>query len=224
MGTDIHPHYEIKQNDTWVYYDWKKPYVIGEHDDGSPKYDWSKMFDDPLDIGRNYNLFSILANVRNGFGFAGVPTGEGFKPIALPRGLPTDVSKEILSMSDYWESDGHSRSWFMLKELQDFDWENQFTVSSGIVSAKYYEENKHIPNWSPDSYYGGISGFSVVVLDVDEYNKLEERDSEKEYYVKLQWNHSYKDAVGNYFFEHILTALESLGDPNDVRFVFWFDN
>jgi hypothetical protein len=45
---------------------------------------------------RNYDVFAILANVRNGRGFAGVVTGGGFNPIAMPRGLPPDVSPEVL--------------------------------------------------------------------------------------------------------------------------------
>lgn len=44
---------------------------------------------------RNYDVFSILANVRNGYGFAGVVTSSGFEPIAPGRGLPDDLSQEI---------------------------------------------------------------------------------------------------------------------------------
>ena len=36
---------------------------------------------------RNYSIFAILANVRNGRGFAGIVTGTGFNPISEPRGL-----------------------------------------------------------------------------------------------------------------------------------------
>ena len=44
---------------------------------------------------RNYNVFSILANVRNGYGFAGVRTGSGFDPISDGRGLPDDLSQGV---------------------------------------------------------------------------------------------------------------------------------
>lgn len=44
---------------------------------------------------RNYDVFAILASVRNGVGFAGVITGSGFNPIDNPRGLPDDLSDEI---------------------------------------------------------------------------------------------------------------------------------
>lgn len=45
--------------------------------------------------GRNYDVFSILANVRNGYGFAGVVTSSGFNPITSGRGIPDDLSDEV---------------------------------------------------------------------------------------------------------------------------------
>lgn len=78
--------------------------------------------------GRNYNLFAMLADVRNGRGFAGVYTGEGFNPIADPKGAPSDMSSEIKSACEYWEGDGHSHSWFTVKELLDYDWEQDTVI------------------------------------------------------------------------------------------------
>jgi len=46
---------------------------------------------------RNYNVFGVLADVRNGRGFAGTVTGTGFVPIAEPRGLPSDLSEEVIA-------------------------------------------------------------------------------------------------------------------------------
>ncbi|WP_206689631.1 hypothetical protein, partial [Streptococcus pseudopneumoniae] len=39
---------------------------------------------------RNYDLFGIIGNVRNGTGFAGVVLGTGWPSIADHRGLPED--------------------------------------------------------------------------------------------------------------------------------------
>lgn len=75
--------------------------------------------------GRNYDLFAILADVRNGYGFAGSYTGEGFKPISDPKGLPEDISEEIKKRSDDYGSNGHSHSWFTVKELTEYDWEQE---------------------------------------------------------------------------------------------------
>jgi hypothetical protein len=54
-----------------------------------------EMWNHPTDLGRNYNLFSILADVRNGVGFAGCKAGEGFEPISMPRGFPVDASPSV---------------------------------------------------------------------------------------------------------------------------------
>src|SRR3990167_5661087 len=46
-------------------------------------------------FNRNYSLFAILANVRNGYGFGGCDTGNGFEVIAKQRGIPNDLSPEM---------------------------------------------------------------------------------------------------------------------------------
>src|ERR1700691_1564806 len=86
MGCDIHPYVEVRKNGTWVKADVKVP------------------------DGRNYWTFAKLANVRNGFGFAGCDTGDAVVPICEPRGLPADTS---IHDEDYDEEaeDGLDRVW-----------------------------------------------------------------------------------------------------------------
>lgn len=57
---------------------------------------------------RNYSVFAILSGtVRNGYGFAGVSTGQGFVGITEePRGLPDDISDEVRD-NNSWD---HSES------------------------------------------------------------------------------------------------------------------
>lgn len=64
---------------------------------------------------RTYNVFGFLADVRN---YSNIP------PISEPRGLPTDVSKEIKKQRKIWNSDGHSDSWLSIKELVDFNYDS----------------------------------------------------------------------------------------------------
>ena len=99
MGCYIHIWAEVKKDGKWAkvgkvfkntYYDQDEPNRVDE--DG---YEWNAEMTDSPYQGRSYNLFSILANVRNGEGFAGCDTGDGFVPIAMPRGLPEDVNPEI---------------------------------------------------------------------------------------------------------------------------------
>jgi hypothetical protein len=63
--------------------------------------------------GRNYFLFAILANVRNGY---------RIEPLCDPRGIPEDSCYPIKYIVNEWKGDGHSLSYFTLKELLDVDW------------------------------------------------------------------------------------------------------
>jgi len=64
---------------------------------------------------RNYFLFSILADVRNSY---------DIKPISEPRGIPDDCCFPIKYVTNLWHGDGHSHSYFTLKELIDVDWDS----------------------------------------------------------------------------------------------------
>ena len=68
MGTDIHSIAQMRRNGSW------ETVAIG-------------VCGDP----RSYNTFAMLANVRNGRGFAGIKTSDGFPYIHEPRGLPADL-------------------------------------------------------------------------------------------------------------------------------------
>lgn len=70
MGTDIHGTFQCERK-------LKKDPTI------------SKWVDVPhlYTFRRDYFLFGVLANVRNGHGFAGVDTGDPVDPISEPRGV-----------------------------------------------------------------------------------------------------------------------------------------
>lgn len=70
---------------------------------------------------RDYTVFAVLANVRNGSGFAGVRTHAPIEPISLPRGLPDDMCEEARA---YFEHAGyHDDSWVMLEEVLRYNWD-----------------------------------------------------------------------------------------------------
>lgn len=150
MGTDIHFFVERKVEGFWL-----------SCDEWTDEGYWhvSKYFYE----NRNYDLFAILANVRNGFGFAGVDTGEGFFPISEPRGLPTDLSEELQRQVDNCLD--HTPSWLTVAELLAYDW-TQETTKSGILSLQEYLRWRafysHDREW-PRSWCGGISGPDIVV-------------------------------------------------------------
>lgn len=62
---------------------------------------------------RNYYLFAILADVRN---------DGSVESIDYPRGIPDDCSSGYSYITKQWGSDGHSHSYFTLKELLEVDW------------------------------------------------------------------------------------------------------
>ena len=179
--------------------------------------------------GRNYNLFAILADVRNGRGFGGVKTGEGFNPISLPKGLPDVLSDELRDLL-HEDSYYHSMSYLTLKELIDYDWE-QGTVQYGVVSEHTYREMKEQGKKSPDTWSGGVGGGMVVQLSTNEMDDLIagklERDPDKNYYTRVSWKDTYAEAVGDFFMDVSLQRLKDLSetmDGEDVRIVFGFDS
>ena len=156
MSCDIHAYVEVRREGKWEYIpiesdwqkNWRKRYL--EDEDGGIA---------ELDIGRNYDLFAILAGVRNGRGFAGCDTGDGFNPISKPKGLPEDVSPEVARKSEEWGVDGHSHSWHTLADLLAYDL-TQRTRLRGWVTGPVCEAWRRYGRdrgESPKSWCGGVS-------------------------------------------------------------------
>lgn len=95
MGCDIHAMVERK------HLNWE----------GKPSQGWWCNAGDP-DIGRNYAIFSVLADVRN---INGIPV------ISQPKGLPEDACSPMEAWHARWEGDAHSASYLTLTELKAFD-------------------------------------------------------------------------------------------------------
>lgn len=104
MGADIHFYVEKKVDDTW------QPVKGPNRWYGKWEGERKLALEGWAYSGRNYELFSLLADVRN--------YGNRIEPLAEPRGLPEDVSEMIEKISDDWEWDGHSYSYFYLSELE----------------------------------------------------------------------------------------------------------
>lgn len=231
MGCDIHFYVEKKIDGKWK--------LQGQLvDDDGHKYVADANFYD----GRNYNLFAILADVRNGRGFAGIKTGEGFNPISDPRGVPEDASEEYKQLVEQWDCDGHSHSYHTLRQMLDYDW-TQATGLQGWCSMDEY-----LP-WAacqdrfrgPKGYCGGVSGGGVQHLSdeqaselVEKYQKLnwEERkrfikELGSSKYAMAKWQEHYHQAAGSFWTNTITKLLKLSGGTDgldDVRCVFFFDN
>lgn len=215
MGCNIHMYAETRKdiNSPWEkvgrvfpneYYDPKVVITIDEYG-----FQWNAQFTDQPYTGRNYDLFAILANVRNGRGFAGIKTSEGFNCISFPRGIPYDVSveakKELLS----YGVDGHSHSWFTVKELKDFDC-GQLTMQRGIISLEDYLALKVSGKSEPDSWCGSISGPDIIIIDEDEVDDYLKKPTKIDIYINYHWGSLYSEAC-EFFLKNTIPSLEALG-------------
>lgn len=236
MGCDIHFYVEKKVDGKWVtadtWYDDK--YSPGE------KTIYPEDFMDrtkgPIYYDRNYDLFGILANVRNGSGFAGVDTGNGFVPIHELRGVPEDSCQEILKSAADWDADGHSHSWATVQELMEYDW-TRTTKKRGWVSPK--EFGRFVLEGRPSSWSGMVSGGGIEHLSNEEmmkhispagekftwrdFHAMKEEGVFSSKYTQVEWQVHYYESARN-FLSETLPKLWRMGKPEDVRCVYWFDN
>jgi hypothetical protein len=223
MGCDIHCYVEKKEDGKWNQIDgFVSDYYRNGHDYfGKDEYTKAAS---PLDC-RNYSIFAVLANVRNGYGFAGCDTGDAVEPIADPRGLPADVSPNIKEASDGWDCDGHSHSWVTAREIKARLDEGRSMIHRGWVGLEGYKT--FLEKGSPDSWSKGVGGGGVVCVGEEEMKSFIKDGMPKgeKPYCKVQWTTSEKDYCSS-LFEHTLDQLmeRSDTDGSDVRLVFWFDS
>lgn len=159
MGTDVHAVWQASKDGRWVDIESK----------------WEQ--------DRHYLLFSWLANVRNGFGLAGVPTYDPVRPIAEPRGLPDDFDHDEEDHPTILEAiDLRSREWMEEEEkARPMIWMGDHTHSwlsadeilsaprpgalkrTGIVTRKQYEDWDGVTPF--EHWFGGIIGASIIVAN-----------------------------------------------------------
>lgn len=139
MGCDIHSLAQVKKDGSW------KTIKI-------------RIAQEP----RSYNTFALLADVRNGVGFAGRETGEAW-PVLYPcRGLPDDIEKDEddesnvkLDFTWYWSFDpdkkdpqttlwmgDHSHSWLSLSEIKNIKdfLKDKFYTARGMITLQQRED------------------------------------------------------------------------------------
>jgi hypothetical protein len=185
MGTDIHLICEVKENGKWrkntdKVFPNSNYHYLQEIIKKDPNYkvppfwegDLDKPFDDDPESSRNYDKFAILADVRNGTGFAGCVTGRGFEPISSHRGFPDDVDQEFKESYDDWT---HSATWVSLKDFLDYNWD-RMTIKSGVITLEEYKKlkdplSKHNTK-TPNSWSGGVFGGNNITISMEEANKV----------------------------------------------------
>lgn len=196
---------------------------------------------------RNYRVFAMLADVRNGFGFAGVPTHDRMNVIAPQRGIPRDIDPKLARYLEHYEAcleadqdepstevmereygsyslGDHSCSWLTLRELLDFDW-SQVTWHRGTVALEEYRRWRKTTERTPREWSGGVSGGGAVTLTEGDprVTDLPER-AISNYYVEAFWTETYADSAGSFYSVFVPALVALRRDPRDVRIVFGFDS
>jgi len=212
MGTDIHAVVQRRKNGQWITY--------------AEGYE-----------SRNYDVFSILADVRNGHGFAGCKTGDGFKPISAPKGIPTDLVyvgnptypsvavdggfrpfpgsyRDQYKEEKTYNLGDHSHSWLTLDELLSIDM-GSVVKKFGCVSAPdfekigdYFKKYRHEPKCS---YFGGVSGPNTITMEESDYlvhKQLNTLPEGKDIHVQTWWNETYGEALGLKFSLWLIQLLK----------------
>ena len=213
MGTDIHGVFQRQTADGW--------------EDVPSKYEET----------RHYQLFAVLAGVRNGYGFAGIPTGEPAKPISEPRGLPDDfqiVDDGHLVSAEYyrqtwryeytkegdegfgriWMGD-HSHSWLTADEMLAWATNAPTVLKIGCISREDYETWNKVS--CPSSYCGLVSGRSIRLINDSALEMAQQPDWT---HVRVTWESNLAEELA-YFFDEV-RRLQAL--HGQIRFVFGFDS
>lgn len=215
MGCDIHFYVERRVDGVWQTADeWEQdPY---DEDPGHLTVDYEKSFYHD----RNYDLFSILADVRNGHGFAGVKTSEGFIPMFAPRGVPDDACPEYKAAATGYGSDGHSHSWVTLAEILAYDWTER-TLKQGWVGPQEWARARDNGGKGPEGWSGMISGGAVRHLTSEEFEAAWQQvraelvipEHYKAYALVQDWREEHKAALSR--------MVELLGGGTPVCLVTW---
>lgn len=206
MGCDIHLHVEVRDQSG----------------------NWSELEGAPSYRGRNYELFAMLADVRN-YGETpgeiseadwlasadhGMLHSDRIDPIDEPRGLPDDVSAAVQQSSDEWGIDGHSHSWFTVEELLSVDWATRMITYRGYVSPEQFYRFKRFNGsigTTPESWCGYTSGEKITNDEMmrriengelwTPWSKGDKPSDEKLWrhpYTPLQWTVTWSAAIGEF--------------------------
>lgn len=239
MGCDIHLQVEVRTPEGWKATNAPESFERDPWDleqleeckaralvDGPSQWDMTDYYRDRVKRGwyrdRNYLLFAVLANVRNGYGFAGVPTHEPIDPITPQRGLPEDRDRSVLdSDGERYDFGDHSHSWLTLREMLEYPgWEHRFEACGVIPREDFL---RITPDWNRErpppltGWCGAVSGHAVI--QVDEREPLPPTWT----HIRVYWNESVADGCTR--FRDMMNVMCELADsPDNVRMVFGFDS
>lgn len=242
MGCDAHPFVEIKgvRSDKWRYKEskrgwWRKRELHGwsyeELEKHRPSY--INFFGT-----RNYWLFGLIADVRNGMGFT---------PLFPSRGIPDDADTKTKKMIED-DSDLHSVTYFTLQELMDIPWDAPCVEMPIPVFSDEYVEWKETGKLPDRADHADHATFRMVRSKIA--REMHREVSEEEMLLLLMSTppkklvKTVKDHYGSSVkcgpwvrmtvprshaqmfpeLKEVITDLQALGHPDRVRIILGFDN
>jgi len=230
MGCDIHIGIQVQdESGSWRHVPWQRELYEHEREAGVKPAEGIPIAPEVFD-NRNYDLFGILADVRNGVGFAGVKTGDSWPSIAPDRGLPEDADVKHVPDDPRYAEDGeprylgdHSFTWVSLDELKAFGWDSVARQQLGVVKADEYEKLSSVGD-SPESYCSGITGPGVQVYSPESYQEARSSAALAEApYVRMAWDESARSATCDWPGQ-VIPWLESLAAGRPLRLLMGFDS
>lgn len=164
MGTDIHLGVERFTGSQWEPVDGLLPtesdYTILYESLRSNK-DYEELRDHPKwwATNRNYDVFALLAGVRNGVGFAGRYRCEPVEPCFPDRGIPSDTS--LPTDGESWLGGDHSFTHFTYKEAMQVPWNHELTVH-GLVAYSVWVKWKASGDACPEMWCSHVGGTEEI--------------------------------------------------------------
>lgn len=171
---------------------------------------WLPVPVEHFDLGRPYELFSVLYGSAIGLRNQKLEIPS----VSKPRGAPEDVNpllreliKENCECDDGYNCWG--LSWLMVSEFLDFQWDEERVRYSGFVRPEYaslFHPDHDFPGKFPEGgklyseFEGGVPAWAVEV----------------------EWSESVRAFIGCY--DEVSQLFTSLGPPDEIRIVYWFDS
>ena len=186
---------------------------------------------------RNYRLFAVLAGVR--------ASDDDPEPISEPRGFPADVSELVAEH----HSGDHSASWLTVEEILTWPGWDRKRAREGFVPLQVpdmdyvrytqgstFEDRlasgAHARGEQPQIWYRDRGDTEGRVVEPDEAIAIVSGNASRwaagqphnvKVYVHERWQGGTRDDCRD-FLAFVDEFLRPLGEPEDVRIVFEFDN
>lgn len=201
MGTDIHSIVQVRKGG--------ERFQLHDINDAPPVApgEWVTVGVAVAGDPRSYNTFAMLADVRNGRGFAGIKTSDGFPVIHEQRGLPEDL--EML--------DEYSVKIDRAQLVAAWDWDGKLVLPDDKEALDYYMDDDTMGLGDHSRSWATLAELRIFVTD-----------------VASKWQARLSGVVGRPAMQcsclgDIVAALEHVREvcrvkAEDVRYVFGFDS